>query len=76
MRAGDSVLILGRNDPRQGTFDGWLLVTGFSSSGVVTPAPGQSPEWIFEAAGFSTPAVPVSGLSGRLHGAVDSVGEQ
>jgi hypothetical protein len=52
LKEGDSVMILARQDPHTGAAEAFLLITGFSRSGIVRPAPGQSPDWIFKAVGF------------------------
>lgn len=55
LNEGDSVLVLGREDPKTGRIDAFLLITGFSRDGIVQAGPGQSSDWIFKAVGFGGP---------------------
>jgi hypothetical protein len=52
LKKGDSVLVLGRENKQTGSVDAFALITGFSPGGILQPGPGQSSDWIFQAAGF------------------------
>jgi hypothetical protein len=52
LKEGDSVLLFGRENNQTGRIDAFVLITGFSPGGLLEPGPGQSLDWIFQAAGL------------------------
>jgi hypothetical protein len=52
LQVGDSVLVLGREDRRNGRFEGLVVVSGLMVSGSFTPENGTNGNWIFNQLGF------------------------